>query len=398
MTSEFQRVPLTSVLDFREGPGILAVDFAEEGVPLIRLSGLKEGAGILEGCNYLSPAKVDAKWSQFRIKEGDVLLSTSASLGEVAVAGPEAVGAIPYTGIIIFRPKNDAVDPRVIGYLFKTQDFLGQVQAMGAGSVIRHFGPSHLRQMRLVVPPRSHQGGIAEVLGSLDRRILANSRTIALSRQLLTAEFESARRCRGASSVALTSLVTLNPSIRNGVSLPVPYLDMQKLPVSDWVVREWGKRSKPTGTRFQNGDTLLARITPCLENGKLGYVDFLEDGEVGFGSTEFVVLRPKEGVPHPLPYLIASSENFRDYAIQHMYGTSGRQRVVAKDLEEYELTLPPLDQMADFGCRAEAMFADAGALRDESRTLAALRDTLLPALMSGRLSVRDAEAAVSEVV
>lgn len=79
------------------------------------------------------------------------------------------------------------------------------------------------------------------------------------------------------------------------------------------------------GSKFKNGDTLLARITPCLENGKTAFVDFLENNEIAFGSTEFIVLREKENIrdKHFLYYL-ARSEKFRETAIKSMTGSSGR--------------------------------------------------------------------------
>lgn len=98
------------------------------------------------------------------------------------------------------------------------------------------------------------------------------------------------------------------------------------------------------GAKFRNGDTLLARITPCLENGKTAQVRFLNDGEVGFGSTEYIVLRAKEGVSDSdYIYYLSTSPKFREIAIQSMVGSSGRQRVQQDVLEKAELHIPPLD-------------------------------------------------------
>ncbi|WP_211245394.1 restriction endonuclease subunit S, partial [Sulfurihydrogenibium subterraneum] len=91
------------------------------------------------------------------------------------------------------------------------------------------------------------------------------------------------------------------------------------------------------GAKFRNGDTLVARITPSLENGKTAYVDILEDNEIGFGSTEFIVLRGKKGITdsHFL-YYFAISPDFRDVAIKSMTGSSGRQRVQTDVVLSYE--------------------------------------------------------------
>lgn len=104
------------------------------------------------------------------------------------------------------------------------------------------------------------------------------------------------------------------------------------------------------GSKFCNGDTIMARITPCLENGKTAFVDILADGEVAFGSTEFIVMRAREGVSDPqFVYYLATSPAFRNVAIKSMVGSSGRQRVQQGVLDELELTVPPLDEQQKIG-------------------------------------------------
>ena len=104
------------------------------------------------------------------------------------------------------------------------------------------------------------------------------------------------------------------------------------------------------GSKFCNGDTIMARITPCLENGKTAFVDILADGEVAFGSTEFIVMRARPGVSDPqFVYYLATSPAFRNIAIKSMVGSSGRQRVQQGVLDELELTVPPLGEQQKIG-------------------------------------------------
>ncbi|MGN0517726.1 MAG: restriction endonuclease subunit S [Acutalibacteraceae bacterium] len=104
------------------------------------------------------------------------------------------------------------------------------------------------------------------------------------------------------------------------------------------------------GSKFCNGDTIMARITPCLENGKTAFVDILADGEVAFGSTEFIVMRARVGVSDPqFIYYLATSPAFRNIAIKSMVGSSGRQRVQQGVLDELELTVPPLEEQQKIG-------------------------------------------------
>jgi type I restriction enzyme S subunit len=151
--------------------------------------------------------------------------------------------------------------------------------------------------------------------------------------------------------------------------------------------------------RFMNGDTLMARITPCLENGKTAFVDFLEPGEVGWGSTEYIVIRAKPPMPAITSYLLARNEDFRAFAIQGMTGSSGRQRVGTDLLGRYKLALPSEPGLLKaFGTVVEPLFEMARANFVESRTLAELRDILLGPLLSGDLTIRAAEKAVGAAV
>ena len=99
------------------------------------------------------------------------------------------------------------------------------------------------------------------------------------------------------------------------------------------------------GSKFRNGDTIMARITPCLENGKTAFVDILGEDEIAFGSTEFIVMRAKEGVSDPqFIYYLATSPSFRNIAIKSMVGSSGRQRVQQTVLDDLVLSVPPLEE------------------------------------------------------
>ena len=105
------------------------------------------------------------------------------------------------------------------------------------------------------------------------------------------------------------------------------------------------KASFSGGSKFRNGDTIMARITPCLENGKTAFVDILGKAEVAFGSTEFIVMRAREGISDPqFIYYLATSPWFRNIAIKSMVGSSGRQRVQQSVLDDLVLNVPPLEE------------------------------------------------------
>lgn len=96
------------------------------------------------------------------------------------------------------------------------------------------------------------------------------------------------------------------------------------------------------GTKFRNGDTIMARITPCLENGKTAKVDVLDEGEVGFGSTEYIVFRAREGNDPDFIYYLVTSPVIREPAIKSMVGSSGRQRVQTDVVKKLKVKVPDL--------------------------------------------------------
>lgn len=174
--TEWQKAPFTEVIDFQEGPGILAKDFRSTGVPLVRLSGLDAGASVIDGCNYLDAEMVAKKWAHFGLAEGDILLSTSASLGRVVTVNAEGVGAIPYTGIMRMRPRNERVYAPYIRYMLESPEFQKQAGVAGGGSVLKHFGPMHLKHMYVHLPSLGEQKTITAVLASIDAKIDLNNR------------------------------------------------------------------------------------------------------------------------------------------------------------------------------------------------------------------------------
>jgi len=144
--------------------------------------------------------------------------------------------------------------------------------------------------------------------------------------------------------IRLDSVAQINPrrQVRKGNS--VPFIEMAALPQHsrDISMADISKRAaKSAGAHFQNGDTLLARITPCLENGKTAQVRCLNDSEVGEGSTEFIVLCGIELEDNDYIYYLCRDPAFREYAISRMEGTSGRQRVSWQSIAGYEFSCPP---------------------------------------------------------
>ena len=109
------------------------------------------------------------------------------------------------------------------------------------------------------------------------------------------------------------------------------------------------------GTKFRNGDTIMARITPCLENGKTAQIGILDPGEVGFGSTEYIVFRAREGVDADYIYYLVCSPFVREPAIKSMVGSSGRQRVQTDVVQNLDILVPPYEEQKRIGGLLKAL-------------------------------------------
>ncbi|KGQ53428.1 hypothetical protein IO46_02940 [Gallibacterium anatis] len=140
----------------------------------------------------------------------------------------------------------------------------------------------------------------------------------------------------------LSDIAELNPKRTLKKGTVAPFVEMAALPTNAKNITEITQKTfSGSGSKFKNGDTLFARITPCLENGKTALITELNDEEIAHGSTEFIVISPKNiSVDMHYIYYLARLPEFREYARSRMEGTSGRQRVSWQSLAEFEFNFP----------------------------------------------------------
>ena len=173
--------PHKRAVNFVEGPGIMAADFTDDGIPLLRISCIGGRRATLEGCNFVSAQLATTKWAHFRVKPSDLLISGSASTGFCSEVDGATVGSIPYTGIII-RPLTGKSDRDFIRWFFLSELFLDQSALARTGSTIQHFGPTHLSKMFMVLPDLCEQRAIAAFL---DRETGRVDELVAKKRELI---------------------------------------------------------------------------------------------------------------------------------------------------------------------------------------------------------------------
>lgn len=400
------------------------------GVPLVTAKVVK-GGRILTPNEFIAEDEYDRWMRRGLPKVGDVLLTTEAPLGEVAQLRTSRVALAQR--LICLRGKRGVLHNGFLKFLLQSPAVQAALRARATGTTVLGIKQSELRKVILELPPMPYQRAIAHILGTLDDKIELNRRmneTLeAMARAIFKSwfvDFDPVRaKAEGRDTGlpdhlaelfpdsfedselggvpagwvprALGDLIELNPRLTLKRGEVAPYLDMANTPTVGHSPAGVRPREYTSGTRFKNGDTLLARITPCLENGKTAYVDFLGKDEVGWGSTEFIVMRPRSPWPGEFAYCLARDPSFREYAIQRMTGSSGRQRVRTEALGHLTLSIPPDELGRAFGSLVKPLFERASAGSAESETLAELRDTLLPKLISGELRIEDPDRFLKEV-
>ena len=294
-------------------------------------------------------------------------------------------------------------DPKFIALLLSTLSF-GSQNAAGA---VPGVNRNHLHAMEVCVPPLPIQHRIAGILSAYDDLIENSQRRIKILEEMARRlyrewfvhfRFPGHEGCRfmesplgeipeGWEVKLLPDCVAMNPRVqvpREGIK---PFVPMGCLSNDSMLISNIESREGNSGSKFQNGDTLFARITPCLENGKTGYVQFLSGSDsVAFGSTEFIVLRSRSLTPE-LVYLLARSDEFRSVAIKSMSGATGRQRVQEKCFDDYLVIQPSPILLDAFSSVVRPGFDLIYKLHLEIQNLRRTRDLLLPRLLSGQIDV-----------
>lgn len=364
-------------------------DYVDVGTPIITVEHL--GQYRIRRQNMPMVTNEDAnRLQKYSLLPGDIVFSRVGSVDQSSYVGKAESGWLFSGRCLRVRPDANKADPLFTYYALNTAGLKSYIRAIAVGATMPSINTAILSEVPISLPPLNEQQRIATVLGSLDDKIAANQHILKIVNETIQAAWSHAAAASSA-YVKLEEVIDINPRTVAPKGATLKTLEMKNLPEVGFSVDEWIDREAKSGSRYQNGDTLLARITPCFENGKCGYVDFLETGAVGAGSTEFIVLRPQQGVPSAVPYVIARSADFRTFAAQTMTGTSGRQRVQHRGLKAYETVWPTSDSLTDFDSKTSPLLELAAKLRDENRVLANTRDELLPLLMNGKISVREAE-------
>lgn len=367
---------------------------------------------ITSGYKYVKPnieKKITGGGSKF--EEGDTLfarITPCLENNKIAQAkdlnGKPGFGSTEY---FIFRGKDGVSDSDFVYYFSKTQWFTqNAINSMVGASGRQRADAGFVKSLKVNFPPLPTQQKIASILSAYDDLIENNTKRIELleeQAQLIYEEWFVRMRFpnyentkidaetglpKGWELRTFADIVDINPktSIKKGVV--APFVPMGSISTSSMIIDPLEERAVSGGTKFKNGDTLFARITPCLENGKTGFVQFMQyDDSIATGSTEFIVLRETSSCGKYFIYCTSREEEFRENAIKSMVGSDGRQRVNTDCFEKYMVNFAPNEVRLKFEELCEPMFRLIQIFIEQNNKLREARDILLPRLMMGIIEV-----------
>lgn len=238
--------------------------------------------------------------------------------------------------------------PEYLMLWFKRPEFDRYARFKSHGSVREVMDWDEMCKVELPVPPIEKQRSIVKAYQTITDRIALKRKINENLEATAQAYFDNLFFPAVEPNCTLADIAEVNPVRPLKKGMVARCFDMSTLPTKGCIPA--GDEIKPYngGVRFTNGDTLIARITPCLENGKAAYINLLKDGEIAFGSTEYIVFAAKDAMPSSFYYFLIRNSRFFTFALQFMNGSSGRQRVSGEELASFPLVKPSIEKLNAF--------------------------------------------------
>lgn len=337
-------------------------EYIDKGVPYITSKNIKNGAIDFSKVNYISQEDYENISKNRPILVGDILISMIGTLGETAEV-KRSDGLFYGQNMYLVRIDESKVNKRYFLNFFKSNFVKRALEGKQNQSTQKYLKANHIEDLIIPVPNVTKQELIAKQLDKLAYIITLRTNELKQLDELIKARFVELFGFPGTDEKGwglrrLGECCEINPKkvsdkrLASGMQVSfVPMTAVSENGAIKTAEKKTYDEVKVGFTYFAENDVLFAKITPCMENGKGAVAVGLCNG-IGFGSTEFHVLRPINGKSNPYwLYSLISFDTFRKDAATNMTGSAGQRRVPSMFLEKYKITLPPFElqnQFADF--------------------------------------------------
>jgi type I restriction enzyme S subunit len=413
VTTTWPKVRLADYVNLLAGFPFKSQQFTgnQNDIALVKGENVSQGC-ILWGISKRWPVSDWEKMEKFHLLPGDVVIAMDRPWVPAGLKWSFIRDGDPKSLLVQrcarLRSNNSRLDQNFLRFVIGSPGFESYVKPITTGVNVPHISGQQILDFEFKLPPLAVQRRIAGILSAYDELIENSQRRIRILEEMarsLYREWFVHFRFPGHENHPLVpsslgdipqgwdvkrvpECVDINPRVvvpRDGEK---PFVPMGCLSNDSMLISNIESREGNSGAKFQNGDTLFARITPCLENGKTGFVQFLPDAKaVGFGSTEFIVLRSRTLTPE-FVYLLARSDEFRGVAIKSMSGASGRQRVQERCFADFQIVQPPLVLLNLFSAIVVPSFRNIYKLQLQIQNLHRTRNLLLNRLLSGQVELK----------
>ena len=435
--SQFPEIKLGDIATIKSGFAFRSKDFGGCDYPVVKIANIKPPQVDIPSCQKISHVCLskNQRALNFELQKGDILIAmTGATTGKI--------GRVPETKLRVFLNQrvgkvflknNNIASYDYIYYFLSQQHISYSILQQSDGSAQGNISGQQIENIKIPLPDFITQKAIAHILATLDDKIEINKKLNQTLEDIAKAIFKSwfvdfdpvrakadghptglpadisdlfpdelvdseiGEIPKGWEVIPLSQQVDINPRYELKRGKDAYFVEMKCLSESNSSVNKGYLRVFTSGSKFKKYDTLFARITPCLENGKAGLLTNNSATKVCWGSTEFIVLSPKNDQSPMFPYCWARNENLRIAAIASMTGSSGRQRVPNDFFDHYMVAEPPSTLHQFFRRTVDPIMSRIQLSNEETEILEELRDTLLPKLISGELRIPDAERFIATI-
>jgi type I restriction enzyme S subunit len=405
MVSKFKNIPVgwkvklsSDVLFFQEGPGVRKWQFKEEGVKLLNGGNINNNTINLNSTkHYLSEDEAYNKYKHFLVDEGDLLIACSGITintfyKKIAFIKSKDLPLCLNTSTMRFKSLA-GIELRYFFYYLQTKYFTKQIQKLITGSAQLNFGPSHMGKIEILLPPIDQQKKIAAILDAADAYRQKTKALITKYEELTQSLFLDMFGSLKGDKISLSTICDINPKKSEISSVDrstlVSFMPMANVSVQGQVshIEERTIDGVWSGfTYFKENDVVFAKITPCMENGKGAIMRNLKNS-IGFGTTEFHVLRPlKAHSTAEYLFHLTHSEHFRALAEVNMTGSAGQKRVPRDFFDKFKVVAPPLILQNQFAERVQAIEAQKAQAQASLVQAEDLFNSLLQKAFKGELS------------
>ena len=358
-------IRIGDICEILNGYAFKSSKYVGEGIRVIRITNVQKGF-IEDADPQYYPVSEQEEIEKYMLYEGDLLMSLTGNVGRVALLGADMLPAALNQRVACLRIKEQAIIHKpFLFHLLNSDFFESQCIFASKGIAQKNMSTEWLKEYQIPLFSMEKQVEIAAIFDKIDAIIARRKEQAQSLEQAVKSRFIELFGMPGADDFGwgltpLGSICYINPKKgqdhRLGSGVEVSFVPMPAVTehgkIDATAIKEYDE-VKTGFTYFAENDVLFAKITPCMENGKGAVARGLHNG-LGFGSTEFHVLRPISGRSNPYwIYTLTAFSQFREDAASNMTGSAGQRRVPASFLENYRVAVPPIELQQQFAAFVE---------------------------------------------